>query len=31
VFSDGVTLQESTVTGSVAAGYVAELTVGISV
>lgn len=30
VFSDGVTLQLSTVTGSVSAGFVATLTVGIS-
>nr|WP_316643741.1 intradiol ring-cleavage dioxygenase [uncultured Roseateles sp.] len=30
VFSDGVTLQLASVTGSVAAGYVATLTVGIS-
>jgi protocatechuate 3,4-dioxygenase beta subunit len=30
VFSDGVTLQMTTVTGSVAAGYVATLQVGIS-
>ena len=30
VFSDGVTLQMATVSGSVSAGYVAELTVGIS-
>jgi protocatechuate 3,4-dioxygenase beta subunit len=31
VFSDGVTLQEATLTGSVSEGYVAALTVGISV
>ena len=31
VFSDGATLQIASVTGSVAAGYVAALTVGISV
>ena len=31
VFSDGVSLQLATVTGSVAGGYVATLTVGISV
>ena len=30
VFSDGVTLQLSTVTGSVSEGFVATLTVGIS-
>jgi len=30
VFSDGVTLQEATLTGSVAAGYVATLVVGIA-
>lgn len=30
VFSDGVTLQLATVTGSIASGYVATLTVGIS-
>jgi protocatechuate 3,4-dioxygenase beta subunit len=31
VFSDGVTLQLATLTGNVTDGYVAELTVGISV
>jgi hypothetical protein len=31
VFSDGVTLQLATVTGSASEGYVATLTVGISV
>ncbi|MGY4830538.1 intradiol ring-cleavage dioxygenase [Sphaerotilaceae bacterium SBD11-9] len=31
IFSDGVTLQMSSVTGSVADGYVATLTVGISI
>jgi len=30
VFSDGVSLQKATLSGSVAAGYVAELTVGMS-
>jgi len=30
VFSDGVTLQEATLTGSVAAGYIATLLVGIA-
>jgi hypothetical protein len=30
VFSDGVSLQMATVTGSVAAGYVAELQVGMA-
>jgi hypothetical protein len=31
VFSDGATLETPVVTGSAAAGYVASLTVGVSV